>query len=132
MGNKVASDNSELCRRIQNGDMEAGDILIRNNSCVINKIAGKMYNKSKRLGVQFYDLQQEASIGMLKAAMRYRDDMNADFLTYADYWMKHDGWKEVRKEFQWSTHRLMEETLDHYKYPFVSQEEMCINVKEHA
>jgi hypothetical protein len=47
--------------------------------------------------------------------MRYRDDMNADFLTYADYWMKHDGWKEVRKEFQWSTHRLMEETLDHYK-----------------
>jgi RNA polymerase sigma factor (sigma-70 family) len=75
--------NEELVLSYQQGDKQALDILIDNNSGIVRKISLKYNNINKLLELD--DLIQAGTIGLINAANKYDGDMEnkANFITYA-------------------------------------------------
>lgn len=74
----------DLSRRIQQGDEEARERLIKANLRLVVKIA-KSYLAS---GMSFLDLIQEGNMGLMKAASRYDYKKKVRFSTYAGWWIR--------------------------------------------
>jgi len=77
-------EETSLAQRIENGDRQARDMMIRSNLRLAVSIAKKY---SKR-GVDFEDLLQESSIGLMKAVDRFDWRKGFKFSTYAYWWIK--------------------------------------------
>ncbi len=79
--------NEELCIRAQAGDTAARDHLLENNIGIIRKFAHEAYEdmnlKNSDLGLDFDDLVQEGSIGLLEAIPLYDPDRGIKFLSFA-------------------------------------------------
>lgn len=73
-----------LSKRIESGDMKARDLMIRSNIRLAISIAKKHASK----GVDFEDLIQESSIGLIKAVDRFDWRKGYKFSTYACWWIK--------------------------------------------
>lgn len=73
-----------LCKRMENGDKQARDEMIRSNLRLAISIAKKYQN----MGIDFDDLIQESNIGLLKAIERFDYRRGFKFSTYATYWIK--------------------------------------------
>ena len=73
-----------LSKRIESGDMKARDLMIRSNIRLAISIAKKHANK----GLDFEDLVQESSIGLIKAVDRFDWRKGYKFSTYACWWIK--------------------------------------------
>ncbi|WP_315074806.1 sigma-70 family RNA polymerase sigma factor [uncultured Clostridium sp.] len=75
--------NEELVISYQEGDKQALESLIKNNEGIVRKLANK-YNGLNKL-VEFDDLVQSGTIGLIAAAGRYDITMEkrANFITYA-------------------------------------------------
>jgi RNA polymerase primary sigma factor len=80
----TAKQEKELAHRIQDGDPEARDHLVRANLRLVVRIA-LHYN---RKGTNLPDLIQEGSLGLLRAAEAFDPTMNTRFSTYATYWIR--------------------------------------------
>lgn len=78
------SEENTLCRRVQDGDAEARDHLIRSNLRLVVSIAG-VY---RRVGVEMEDLIAEGNLGLIRAAEAFDPDVGTRFSTYAAYWIK--------------------------------------------
>src|SRR5579862_1181332 len=76
-------EERELALRIQEGDVEARDHLIRANLRLVVFFAKKMVNR----GLSLDDLIQEGSLGLVRAAEGFDPDRNIRFTTYARYWI---------------------------------------------
>lgn len=80
--------NEELVQAYQDGDKQALDELIEQNSGIIYTLANKFYIE-KTSSIDIEDLEQEGYIGLIIAAQRY--DLNnpkkAKFITYAVHWI---------------------------------------------
>ena len=79
--------NEELVQKYQNGDVNALDELIGDNSRIVYKIAIKYDGVNRELEVG--DLIQEGILGLIEAAKRYdfNNEKKAKFITYAVYYI---------------------------------------------
>jgi RNA polymerase primary sigma factor len=79
-----AKQEKDLARRIETGDSEARDQMVRANLRLVVNIARGYTGKG--LGLQ--DLIEEGNLGLLRAVEGFDPDMNTRFSTYASYWIK--------------------------------------------
>ncbi len=79
-----ADEEKELARRIEEGDSEARDRMVRANLRLVVNIARSYTGKG--LGLQ--DLIEEGNLGLLRAVEGFDPRMNTRFSTYASYWIK--------------------------------------------
>ena len=86
--NETALLNAEqekvLAPRIEDGDNEARDQMVRANLRLVVNIARGYTGKG--LGLQ--DLIEEGNLGLLRAVEGFDPSMNTRFSTYASYWIK--------------------------------------------
>jgi RNA polymerase primary sigma factor len=74
----------QLAKRIQRGDVEARDHMIRANLRLVVKIAGDYSG----YGVSMSDLVSEGNIGLMKAVERFDPEKGGKLSTYASWWIK--------------------------------------------
>ena len=74
----------ELSTRIQGGDMQAREHMIRANLRLVVSIAKNYVNR----GLSFMDLIEEGNIGLMKAVEKFDPDAGCRFSTYATWWIK--------------------------------------------
>lgn len=74
----------ELGHRVQSGDLEAREHLIRANLRLVVSIA-KIYADR---GLPLQDLIAEGNIGLMKAAEKFDPDAGCRFSTYGTWWIK--------------------------------------------
>ncbi len=79
-----ADEEKELGRRIQGGDLEAREHLIRANLRLVVSIA-KLYGDR---GLALQDLIAEGNIGLMKAAEKFDPAAGCRFSTYGTWWIK--------------------------------------------
>ena len=79
-----ADEEKRLAYRIEDGDSEARDHLVRANLRLVVNIARGYAGKG--LGLQ--DLIEEGNLGLLRAVEGFDPSMNTRFSTYASYWIK--------------------------------------------
>src|SRR5215471_15712778 len=79
-----ADEEKALAYRIEEGDSEARDHLVRANLRLVVNIARSYTGKG--LGLQ--DLIEEGNLGLLRAVEGFDPAMNTRFSTYASYWIK--------------------------------------------
>src|SRR4051812_12828831 len=79
-----AEQEKELANRIEEGDSEARDRMVRANLRLVVNIARSYTGKG--LGLQ--DLIEEGNLGLLRAVEGFDPRMNTRFSTYASYWIK--------------------------------------------
>src|SRR6266852_4349052 len=79
-----ADEEKQLAYRIEEGDSEARDRMVRANLRLVVNIARSYTGKG--LGLQ--DLIEEGNLGLLRAVEGFDPSMNTRFSTYASYWIK--------------------------------------------
>src|ERR1700758_3471966 len=79
-----ADEEKQLAYRIEDGDSEARDRMVRANLRLVVNIARGYTGKG--LGLQ--DLIEEGNLGLLRAVEGFDPSMNTRFSTYASYWIK--------------------------------------------
>src|SRR5881275_1971221 len=79
-----AEEERQLAYRIEDGDSEARDRMVRANLRLVVNIARSYTGKG--LGLQ--DLIEEGNLGLLRAVEGFDPSMNTRFSTYASYWIK--------------------------------------------
>src|SRR3979411_2495507 len=79
-----AEEEKELAYRIEDGDSEARDRMVRANLRLVVNIARSYTGKG--LGLQ--DLIEEGNLGRPRAVEGFAPSMNTRFSTYASYWIK--------------------------------------------
>lgn len=80
----TAAQEKALAHRIQAGDPEARDLMVRANLRLVVRLACRY----ARRGCCLEDLIAEGNVGLLKAADRYNPARNTRFSTYAFYWIR--------------------------------------------
>jgi RNA polymerase primary sigma factor len=79
-----ADQEKELAYRIETGDSEARDRMVRANLRLVVNIARGYSGK----GLALQDLIEEGNLGLLRAVEGFDPTMNTRFSTYASYWIK--------------------------------------------
>jgi RNA polymerase primary sigma factor len=79
-----AEEEKQLAYRIEDGDSDARDRMVRANLRLVVNIARSYTGKG--LGLQ--DLIEEGNLGLLRAVEGFDPSMNTRFSTYASYWIK--------------------------------------------
>lgn len=77
-------EEQALAARIQLGDRQAVDELVRHNLKLVVKIANRFIGQ----GVPIDDLIQEGNLGLIAAAERFTADKDTRFSTYASLWIR--------------------------------------------
>src|SRR5437867_13332985 len=79
-----ADQEKELAYRIEEGDGQARDQMVRANLRLVVNIARGYSGK----GLALQDLIEEGNLGLLRAVEGFDPNMNTRFSTYASYWIK--------------------------------------------
>jgi len=78
------AEEIDLAKKLQKGDMNARDKMIRANLRLVISIAKRYVN----LGVPLSDLIEEGNIGLMKSVEKFDPDRGFRFSTYAAWWIK--------------------------------------------
>ncbi len=81
-----ASEEKDLAKRIQAGDIEAKNLLAKANLRLVVSIAKKYANRSPDLTL--LDLIQEGNLGLFKAVDKFDWSKGFKFSTYATWWIR--------------------------------------------
>jgi len=109
-----ANREKELARRIEKGDEEAKNILIRANLRLVVSIAKKYIGRTPYLSI--LDLIQEGNFGLFKAAEKFDWRRGYKFSTYATWWIRQSITRAIADQSH--TIRIpvhMVETISKYK-----------------
>jgi RNA polymerase primary sigma factor len=79
------SQEVQLAKRVEAGDGEARQRLVESNLRLVVTIA----RSYQRPGIDFLDLIQEGTLGLMRAAERYDWRREVKFSTYAAWWIRH-------------------------------------------
>jgi RNA polymerase primary sigma factor len=77
-------EETELARRIREGDQRAFEKLVRSNLRFVVSVA-KQY---QRQGIALPDLINEGNLGLIKAAQRFDETRGFKFISYAVWWIR--------------------------------------------
>jgi RNA polymerase primary sigma factor len=80
----TASEEMDLAKRIERGDLAAKDHMTRANLRLVVSIAKRYRNQ----GLPFLDLIQEGSIGLVRAVEKFDYRKGFKFSTYATWWIR--------------------------------------------
>ncbi len=131
-------ETNDLIRRAKQGDAGAKEKLIVENNNLIKSIVRRYLNK----GVEYDDLYQLASMGLLKAIIGFDESFNVRFSTYAvpmiageiKRFMRDDGSIKVSRAIK-GTAKLINRFVEQYsakhgKQPTVKQISQEFNMPE--
>ncbi len=126
--------NLELIRKAQNGDKKAMEVLISDNIGLVKNIARRFFGR----GIEYEDIVQIGTIGMIKAAKSFDESYNTVFSTYAvpliigeiRRFMRDDGIikvsRDVRRKGSIILHAKEEFQKEHQREPKISElAEIC-------
>ena len=80
----TAEEEITLSKKVQKGDMDAREKMIRSNLRLVISIAKRYAN----LGVPLSDLIEEGNIGLMRGVEKFDPDRGFRFSTYAAWWIK--------------------------------------------
>ena len=84
----------DLSKKAKEGDKEARKKLIESNYRLVISIAKKYHRKN----IDFNDLLQESSVGLLKAVDRFDHELGHKFSTYACWWIKQAALQYINEQ----------------------------------
>lgn len=80
----TAQEEKDLAHRIDDGDDQARDRMVRANLRLVVNIARGYVGK----GLALQDLIEEGNLGLLRAVEGFDPEVGTRFSTYASYWIK--------------------------------------------
>src|SRR5438876_6441511 len=78
------TEEQDLCRRAQRGDIESRDKMVAHNIKLVISIAKRYKGRS----MVMEDLIQEGILGLYRAVEKYDPSKGFRFSTYASYWIR--------------------------------------------
>ena len=80
----TADEEKALARRVQSGNQDAMEELVRRNLRFVVSVAKKYQNR----GLPLIDLIGEGNVGLMTAARKFDPDQGVKFISYAVWWIR--------------------------------------------